>query len=78
MLPTINATPTIFLTERISTRFGKVAHGDIVVLRLPHKPRQTVAKRLVGLEGDIITYVSSPENSDKLETVVVCQFLKKN
>jgi hypothetical protein len=33
---------------------------------------------LVGLEGDIITYVSSPENSDKLETVVVCQFLKKN
>jgi inner membrane protease subunit 1 len=78
MLPTIDATPTIFLTERISTRFGKVAHGDIVVLRLPHKPRQTVAKRLVGLEGDIITYVSSPENSDKLETVEVCQFLKKN
>ncbi|WJX87285.1 hypothetical protein P8452_69493 [Trifolium repens] len=43
MLPTIDATPTIFLTERISTRF----------------------------EGDIITYVSSPENSDKLETVEV-------
>ncbi|CAJ2657345.1 unnamed protein product [Trifolium pratense] len=59
MLPTIDATSTIFLTERISTRFGKVAHGDIVVLRLPHNPRQTVAKRLVGLEGDRITYVSS-------------------
>ncbi|GAU49873.1 hypothetical protein TSUD_366290 [Trifolium subterraneum] len=71
MLPTIDATPTIFLTERISTRFGKLAQGDIVVLRLPHNPRQAVAKRLVGLEGDKITYVSSPENSDKLETVVV-------
>ncbi|PNX77933.1 mitochondrial inner membrane protease subunit 1-like protein [Trifolium pratense] len=43
MLPTIDATSTIFLTERISTRF----------------------------EGDRITYVSSPENSNKLETVVV-------
>nr|AIC80765.1 signal peptidase S24 [Cicer arietinum] len=71
MLPAIDLSPTDFLAERISTRFGKLAQGDIVVLRNPQNPRKTVTKRLVGLEGDTITYVSSSENSDMHETVVV-------
>nr|XP_027192208.1 mitochondrial inner membrane protease subunit 1-like isoform X4 [Cicer arietinum] len=70
MLPAIGLSPSLFLTERISTRFGKLAQGDIIVLRNPQNPRRTNSKRLVGLEGDTITYVSSSENSDMHETVV--------
>jgi inner membrane protease subunit 1 len=71
MLPTMDLTPNIFLAEKISTRFGKVAHWDIVVHRSPQNPRKIFTKRLVGLEGDTITYVSDPDNDDKHETVVV-------
>jgi len=71
MLPTIDSTPSIFLTERISPRFGKVARGDILHLRSPQNPKKEIGKRLVGLEGDTITYVYNSENGDKHETVVV-------
>ncbi|KAJ1413489.1 Peptidase S26A, signal peptidase I [Sesbania bispinosa] len=71
MLPTIDLKPNVFLAERISTRFGKVACGDIVVLRSPQNPRKHITKRLVGMEGDSVTYLSSPKNSDKHENVLV-------
>lgn len=71
MLPAIDLTPAIFFGERISTRFGKIACGDIVTLRTPQNPRRRITKRVVGMEGDSVTYVSDPENSDKYETVVV-------
>ncbi|KAK7256960.1 hypothetical protein RIF29_30591 [Crotalaria pallida] len=71
MLPAIDLTPSVFLSERISARSGKVTRGDIVVLRSPQNPRKFISKRLVGMEGDTITYLSSPGNSDKHETLVV-------
>ncbi|KAE9620844.1 hypothetical protein Lal_00019168 [Lupinus albus] len=71
MLPSIDLTENVFLVERISARSGKAACGDIVVLRSPQNPRKFITKRLVGIEGDTVTYVSSPANSDKCETVVV-------
>lgn len=88
MLPTIDSTLSIFLTEKISTRFGKVDRGDIVVFCDPQKPGHYLTKRVIGLEGDSITYssnpetndlvddnfthISYPENNDKPQTVVVC------
>ena len=71
MLPAIDIIPNVFLAERISTRFGKVSSGDIVVLRSPQNPRKCITKRLVGMEGDTVTYISGPDDSDKRETVVV-------
>ena len=71
MLPTIDVTPSLYLAERISPRFGKVAQGDIVILRSARNPRMCITQRLVGLEGDTITYVADPNNDDKQETVVV-------
>ncbi|XP_020205772.1 mitochondrial inner membrane protease subunit 1 [Cajanus cajan] len=71
MLPTIELRPNLFLFEKISTRFGKVACGDIVGLRDPQDPRRYLTKRVVGLEGDSVTYISDPENNDKPETTVV-------
>ncbi|RDX79897.1 Mitochondrial inner membrane protease subunit 1, partial [Mucuna pruriens] len=77
MLPAIDLTTNMFLMERISTRFGKVARGDIVVLRHPQDPRRFMTKRVVGLEGDSVTYISNPEacglEGDKHETIVVPQ-----
>ncbi|KAL4317671.1 hypothetical protein AHAS_Ahas15G0408400 [Arachis hypogaea] len=71
MLPTIDLIPTIFFGERISTRFGKVTRGDIVIIRSPQNPRKLLAKRLVGMEDDTVTYISNPDEPDKHETIVV-------
>ncbi|KAG5113431.1 hypothetical protein AAZX31_13G173500 [Glycine max] len=87
MLPTIDLKTGVFLMEKISPRFGKVACGDIVVLRNPQHPRHFMTKRVVGLEGDSVTYISNPEtyeyegdsftrisspdNGDKSKTIVV-------
>jgi mitochondrial inner membrane protease subunit 1 len=71
MLPTMDSTPSFFLVEKISPRFGKVAHGDIVCLTSPTNPRESYVKRLIGLEGDSITYVVDCGNGYKRETVVV-------
>ncbi|KAG4960043.1 hypothetical protein JHK87_036676 [Glycine soja] len=87
MLPTIDLKTAVFLMEKISPWFGKVACGDIVVLRNPQDPRRFMTKRVVGLEGDSITYISNPEtyelegdsfthissldNSDKSKTILV-------
>ncbi|KAL2339184.1 hypothetical protein Fmac_013630 [Flemingia macrophylla] len=71
MLPTIELRPNVFLMDKISTRFGKVSRGDIVVLRNPQDPRRFMTKRVVGLEGDSVTYISNPDNNDKFETIVV-------
>ncbi|XP_057949763.1 mitochondrial ATP-independent inner membrane protease subunit 1a-like [Malania oleifera] len=71
MLPTLNLTGDVILAERISTRFRKVAPGDIVLVRSHENPRKIVAKRLMGMEGDRVTFVVDPKNSDRLDTVVV-------
>lgn len=67
MLPTIDSTPSVFLSEKISTRFGKVDRGDIVVLCDPQKPAHFLTKRVIGLEGDRITYSTNPETKDLVD-----------
>ncbi|GMI85978.1 hypothetical protein like AT1G23465 [Hibiscus trionum] len=71
MLPTLNITGNLLLVERISTRTGKVQPGDIVIFRSPDTPRKVVCKRLIGMEGDQVTYVVDPNNSDECKTIVV-------
>ncbi|XP_062161082.1 mitochondrial ATP-independent inner membrane protease subunit 1a-like [Alnus glutinosa] len=71
MLPTFNLTGDLFLADRLSTMFGKVGRGDVVLVRSPENPRKLLAKRLLGMQGDSVTYVVDPKNSDRSETVVV-------
>ncbi|XP_028786627.1 mitochondrial inner membrane protease subunit 1 [Neltuma alba] len=71
MLPTMGPMATFLLTERNSLRFGKVERGDIVLVRSPVNPRNLLTKRLLGLEGDSVTFLVDPRNSDKCETIVV-------
>lgn len=51
MEPTIR-TSDIILTEHISTRYGWIQRGDIIITRSPHNPKQFICKRVVGLGGD--------------------------
>ncbi|KAI7740410.1 hypothetical protein M8C21_017571 [Ambrosia artemisiifolia] len=71
MLPTFNLTNELVLLERISTRNGKAGSGDVVILQSPENPRKLVTKRIIGMEGDKITYIVDPKNSDRTETVIV-------
>ena len=71
MLPALGLNANILLADKISTRLGKVGVGDIVVVRSPRNPRNYMTKRLVGMEGDSVTYVVDPQISDRTETVVV-------
>ncbi|XP_022857711.1 mitochondrial inner membrane protease subunit 1-like [Olea europaea var. sylvestris] len=71
MLPTINLYGNLLLAERISTRLGKVGPGDVVLVRSPENPRQIVTKRVKGGEGDSVTYLVNPKNSDEEKTVIV-------
>ncbi|KDP37938.1 hypothetical protein JCGZ_04581 [Jatropha curcas] len=71
MLPTLNLTGDLVLAERISPRIGKVGHGDIVLVESPIKPKRVVTKRVIGMEGDRISYIVDPANSDETKTVVV-------
>ncbi|KAJ0455741.1 putative signal peptidase I [Helianthus annuus] len=71
MLPTFSLTNELVLLERISTRNGKAGTGDVVILQSPENPRKFVTKRIIGMEGDKITYIVDPKNSDSTETVIV-------
>ncbi|XP_022723260.1 mitochondrial inner membrane protease subunit 1-like isoform X2 [Durio zibethinus] len=61
----------VLLVERISIRTGKLRPGDVVILRSPQTPRKIICKRLIGMEGDQVTYVVDPKNSDRCKTIVV-------
>ncbi|CAL1399717.1 unnamed protein product [Linum trigynum] len=71
MIPTINLTGDLILAERISPRLRKVGVGDIVIVRSPVVPSRVVTKRVVGMEGDRVTYLLDPHNSDEVRSTVV-------
>ncbi|XP_019169806.1 PREDICTED: mitochondrial inner membrane protease subunit 1-like [Ipomoea nil] len=71
MLPTFNLTGDFVLAERLSTRFGKVVPGDVVLVRSPENPRKIISKRVVGVAGDTVKFVADPKNSEKEDTIVV-------
>ncbi|XP_004293612.1 PREDICTED: mitochondrial inner membrane protease subunit 1-like isoform 2 [Fragaria vesca subsp. vesca] len=70
MLPTFGLAGNLSLAERVSTRFEKLGVGDIVLLRSPEVPKKIVTKRLVAMEGQSVSYIVDPKNSDRVETVV--------
>ncbi|KAJ8761298.1 hypothetical protein K2173_001354 [Erythroxylum novogranatense] len=71
MLPTLSLTGDLVLAERITPRLGKVGIGDVVLVRSPENPRKVVTKRVVGVEGDRVTYFVDPKNSDRCQTILV-------
>ncbi|KAI9185398.1 hypothetical protein LWI28_006830 [Acer negundo] len=70
MLPTLNLTGDIVLSEHFSHRIGRVRPGDLVLLRLPVDPAKIAVKRIVAMEGHAVTFFDS-NASDLLQTLVV-------
>ncbi|KAF5948693.1 hypothetical protein HYC85_014650 [Camellia sinensis] len=58
MLPTLNLTGDVVLAEYLSTRFGKVGLGDVILVRSPENPTRIVTKRIVGMEGDTGSFIT--------------------
>jgi len=72
MQPTLNPRAEqkdwIFVSRWLGIDY-KIARGDIVCLSSPCNPKETLVKRVIGLEGDIIrtlsygkTFVSIPQH----------------
>eukprot|EP00899_Mesostigma_viride_P009702 jgi/Mesvir1/18733/Mv01246-RA.1 len=56
MFPQFNPVGDIVLKEHVTQSLGHVQRGDVVVAQSPLDPRQTVIKRVCGVEGDYVTY----------------------
>jgi inner membrane protease subunit 1 len=48
-----------------------VGNGDVVLMISPEDPLKVVAKRVVGVGGDSVSYLVDPENRDSAQTAVV-------
>ena len=70
MLPTINMSGDVLLFERLSTRFGNIKHGDLVIASSTENPRKTILKRVMGLEGDRVNF-SMADHPGQSQSVVV-------
>ncbi|WVZ50303.1 hypothetical protein U9M48_001569 [Paspalum notatum var. saurae] len=73
MLPAVNLAGDVVAVDRLSVRCGKVAPGDVVLMLSPEDPRKPIAKRVLGMEGDSVTYLVDPGHSDASKTVTVPQ-----
>ncbi|KAL6554348.1 hypothetical protein OROMI_020021 [Orobanche minor] len=71
MLPTLNFTGDVLLVEKLSHRLGKVSPGDVVLVRSPENPRKTITKRVVGVEGEKVTFLVDPSRSYRSHSIVV-------
>ncbi|RLM69209.1 mitochondrial inner membrane protease subunit 1-like [Panicum miliaceum] len=69
----MNLAGDVVAVDRVSVRIGRVEPGDVVLMISPEDPRKAVAKRVVGMGGDSVTYLVDPGNSDAAKTVVVPQ-----
>ncbi|KAL1192280.1 Mitochondrial ATP-independent inner membrane protease subunit 1b [Cardamine amara subsp. amara] len=71
MTPTLHSSGNVLLAEQITKRSQKPSRGDIVVIRSPENPNKTPIKRVIGIEGDRISFVIDPRKNDQSETIVV-------
>lgn len=71
MLPTLNMSGDVVIAEHVSHRLGKVGPGDLVLVRSPVDPKKIVTKRVLGMEGDKVTFSVDPNFSFRSRTAVV-------
>ncbi|XP_047965532.1 mitochondrial inner membrane protease subunit 1 [Salvia hispanica] len=71
MLPTLNFTGDVLLVDKLSPLLGKVGNGDVVLVRSPENPRKSITKRIVGVEGDTVTFLADSGRGDQSNSVVV-------
>lgn len=71
MQPTFNPNTTVDLVflSYLPVRFDSIKRGDIIVAISPRNPNETIIKRVLGVEGDIII-TKKNKNSPKTKNVV--------
>lgn len=73
MLPTLNLTGDVVIAEHVSHRVGKLTRGDLILVRSPENPNRTVTKRIVGIEGDRVSFfVLDRHRAERHRTALVC------
>ncbi|XP_020522376.1 mitochondrial inner membrane protease subunit 1 isoform X2 [Amborella trichopoda] len=70
MAPTLNNDGDVLIVERLSSRHGRIYPGDIVIACSPQNPNIKICKRVIGLEGDHISFHPNV-GSRKVITVTV-------
>lgn len=63
MLPTLNFTGDILLIDKLTPFLGKLRPGDVVLVRSPQNPMKMITKRLIGLEGDSVSFLIDPASA---------------
>ncbi|KAJ0266400.1 hypothetical protein HA466_0004160 [Hirschfeldia incana] len=66
MIPTLHPSGNVVVAERIS----KPSRGDVVVFQSPQDPNKLPIKRVIGLEGDSVSFVLD-NNNESITTIVV-------
>lgn len=63
MQPTLNPNRTVDLVflSYLPVRLDSIKRGDIIVAKSPRNPNETIIKRLIGIEGDVM--VSKNKNN---------------
>ncbi|KAK9688699.1 hypothetical protein RND81_09G004800 [Saponaria officinalis] len=59
MLPTLNMRGDVVLIDKLSHRFGNILPGDVVFVKSPQNPSRVLTKRVLGVEGDFVSFDSS-------------------
>lgn len=54
MYPTLHEGDMLFV-NKIKLKFSPLSRGDIIVLKAPDNPKKNYIKRVIGVEGDIIS-----------------------
>jgi inner membrane protease subunit 2 len=65
MQPTFNPNTTVDLVfmSYLPVRFGTIKRGDIIIAISPRNPNETIIKRVVGIEGDVLVLKKSNNSS---------------
>lgn len=71
MQPTFNPNNTVDLVflSYLPVRFGSIERGDIIVAVSPRNPNETIIKRVIGIEGDVVKSQKS-KSSEYVRKVV--------
>lgn len=64
MQPTFNPNRTVDLVflSYLPVRFNSIKRGDIIVAISPRNPNETIIKRVIGVEGDIVVSKKKTDN----------------
>lgn len=74
MLPTLNMRGDVLIVDRLSHHLGKLELGDVVLVKSPQNPRRILTKRVLGMEGDVVSFNAHTGNLKTLVVSFLCNF----